>query len=92
MTRNYLRSTGDLNAGNAVLEAVRPQAWNILITHLHLTTLEIWTFIQANLVVLGILQDTKIRIRIRFIAKYVFKHKEFVMVFWCITIDTAREN
>lgn len=55
MDRNVLRSTGDLNTGNTVLEAVRPQAWNILIAHLHLTTLEVWTFIQANLVILGIL-------------------------------------
>lgn len=39
-----------------VLEAVRPQAWNILITHFHLTTLKVCTFIQTNLVVLGILK------------------------------------
>lgn len=53
--RNHLRSTGNLDAGNAVLEAVRPQARDVLITHLHLTTLEVWTFKQANLVVLGVL-------------------------------------
>lgn len=50
-----LRSTGHLNAGNTVLETVRPQAWNVLITHLHLTTLKIWAFEQADFVVLRIL-------------------------------------
>lgn len=53
-----LRSTGHLNAGDTVLETVRPQAWNVLITHLHLTTLEIWAFEQADLVVLRILLGT----------------------------------
>lgn len=54
------RSTSDLNTGDMVLETIRPQAWNILITHLHLPTLEVCTFIHANLVVLGVLRKTKI--------------------------------
>lgn len=57
MTGYDLRSAGDLNAGNTILEAVRPQTWNILITNLHLTTLKLWRFKQANLVVLGILYN-----------------------------------
>lgn len=56
MDRRVLRSTGDLNAGNAILEAVRPQAGDILIAHLHLTPLEAGTFEQADLVILGILR------------------------------------
>lgn len=47
-------STGDLKTSNTILEAIRPQARNILIAHLHLTTLEVWTLIQADLVVLGV--------------------------------------
>lgn len=54
-----LRSSGHLKAGNTVLETVRPQAWNILITHLHLTALKIWAFKQANLVILRVLRDIK---------------------------------
>lgn len=54
-----LRSSGHLKAGNTVLETVRPQAWNILITHLHLTALKIWAFKQANLVILRVLRDVK---------------------------------
>lgn len=50
-----LRSTSDLQAGNAVLETVGPQAGNILVAHLHLATLKVGTLIQANLVVLGVL-------------------------------------
>lgn len=50
-----LRSTGHLNASNAVLETIRPQAWNVLIAHLHLTAFKVWAFKEANLVVLRIL-------------------------------------
>lgn len=60
-----LRSTGHLNAGNAVLETIRPQARDILIAHLHLTTFKVWAFKEANLVVLRILQHIKSRIRAR---------------------------
>lgn len=52
-----LRSTGDLDAGHTILEAIRPQAGDVLITHLHLTALEVWAFKQANLVVLRVLND-----------------------------------
>lgn len=52
-----LRSAGNLDAGNAILEAVRPQAGDVLVTHLHLTALEVWAFKQANLVVLRVLDD-----------------------------------
>ena len=53
-----LRSTVDLDAGNAILEAVRPQAGNILIADLHLAALEVHGLVQADLVVLGVLQGS----------------------------------
>lgn len=55
--RSHLRSTGHLNAGHTILEAIRPQAWDILIAHFHLTALKVHTFIQADLVVLGVLKE-----------------------------------
>lgn len=52
-----LRSAGDLDAGHAILEAVGPQAGDVLIAHLHLTALEVRAFKQADLVVLRVLED-----------------------------------
>lgn len=58
--RNYSRSSCDLNAANSILEAVRPQARNILITHFHLATIKVCTLIQANLVILWVLEKNAI--------------------------------
>lgn len=49
-------STGDLDAGNAILEAVGPEGRDVLVTHLHLTTLKVHALKQADLVVLGVLE------------------------------------
>ena len=54
----YLRSTGDLDARNAILETVRPQAGDVLVANLHLAALEVHGLVQADLVVLGVLQGS----------------------------------
>ena len=53
-----LRSTGDLDARNTILEAVRPQAGDVLVADLHLAALEVHGLVQADLVVLGVLQGS----------------------------------
>lgn len=52
---NNVRSTIYFNAGDSVLEAITPQAWDVLIRHLHLTTLKVHALIQTDLMVLGVL-------------------------------------
>jgi len=50
-------SSGDLDASHTVLETIRPQAGDVLVTHLHLATFKVITLIQADLVVLGVHAD-----------------------------------
>lgn len=50
-----LRSTGDLHAAHSVTEAIGPEAGHILLLNLQGVALEIGSFEQADLVLLGIL-------------------------------------
>lgn len=56
---NHLRPTIYLNAGDSVLEAITPQTWDVLIRHLHLTTLKVHALIQTDIMVLGVLHGER---------------------------------
>lgn len=51
------RSSCDLDAGHSVLEAVGPEAGDVLIAHLHLASLEVHTLVHADLMVLHVLEE-----------------------------------
>ena len=53
----YSRSTADHDAAHSVGETVRKQAGDIIVHDLHLTALELSDLIQADLVLLGVLED-----------------------------------
>ena len=57
MVRDYLRSTADHDAANPIGETVGVQAGDIIVHDLHLTALELSDLIQADLVLLGVLQN-----------------------------------
>lgn len=53
------RSTADHHAAHSVGETVGEQAGNVIVHDLHLTTLELSDLIQANLVLLRVLEEHK---------------------------------
>lgn len=53
------RSTADHHAAHSVGETVGEQAGNVIVHDLHLTTLELSDLIQADLVLLGVLEEPK---------------------------------
>lgn len=55
-----LRSTGDLHAAHAVTEAVDPETGHIVLLDLHGVALEVGTFKQADLVLLGVLEKKRL--------------------------------
>lgn len=54
--RGGLRSTKDLDAGNSVLEAIGPQAGDVLITDLHFAALKVHALKQADFMILSVLR------------------------------------
>ena len=51
----HLRSTGDPHAAHAVTEAIDPETGHIVLLDLHGVALEVGSFKQADLVLLGVL-------------------------------------
>ncbi len=57
MLPKFLRSTADNDAAHSVGETIGEQAGNIIIHDFHLTTLELSNLIQADLVLLRVLEE-----------------------------------
>lgn len=57
----HSRSTADNDAAHSVGEAVGEQAGHVIVHDLHLAALELSHLVQADLVLLGVLEEVKKR-------------------------------